>query len=141
MKYLIVVIFCTMFWSCATKNIISNEKRLFEILSEQPDGGANIEFFELITESNEINMLLNDDNLKNKIIAADIKIANFVIINAGKQNNGNTKIEIEKVEETVDRIFITVKKQIKKTDLNENITTVQPYLILKINSKKQIDFR
>ena len=133
---------CFMFlllMSCGTrKNSAANS--LYEILTEQKDGGASIEFYEVITEANEIKMLLNDENLKNKIQEKDISTCNFVIINSGYKNEGNNKIEIESVAETANKVIIKIKKNvnIKKTDIDQG--TVNPYLILKINSKKEIVF-
>ena len=66
MKKLIFLFSLTLIISCATKKV-ATVSSLYEILTEQKDGGASIQFYEMITEEKEINMLLNDENLKNKI--------------------------------------------------------------------------
>jgi hypothetical protein len=65
----------------STKN--AGTKPLFEVLTQQADGGASIRFFEILTEPNEIKMLQNDDKLKNKIHPNDIQTSNFIIFNMG----------------------------------------------------------
>ena len=126
--------------SCSVKKTTANIG-LYEVLTEQKDGGASIQFYEIISEAKEIKMLLNDENLKNKIQEKDIQTANFVILNNGKKTIGNNKIEIESVEETSDKILITIKDNSKSNLQTQNQETVNPYLILKINSKKEIEFK
>ncbi len=125
--------------SCGTKKVVATNS-LFEILTEQSDGGASIQFYEILTEAKEIKMLLNDENLKNKIQENDIETSNFVIVNSGYKNEGNNKIEIESVTETTNKIIVKLKENINKKDVNIELGTVNPYLILKINSKKEIVF-
>lgn len=125
--------------SCATKKVVPTNA-LFEILTEQNDGGAGIQFYEILTESKEIKMLLSDKNLKNKIQEKDIETSNFIILNAGSKNDDNYKTEIESVVETADKIIIKVKTNKNPKILNLDAETVNPYLILKINSKKDIVF-
>ena len=139
MKKLIFLFSLILIISCATKKVATISS-LYEILTEQKDGGASIQFYEMITEEKEINMLLNDDNLKNKIQAADIKTANFVIVNAGKKAIGNNNIEIESVSETNSNIIVKIKKSCTANTSESNANTVNPYIILKINSKKEIIF-
>ncbi|MBC7641269.1 MAG: hypothetical protein H7174_02840 [Flavobacterium sp.] len=138
-KYLIL--FCALIiLSCSVKKTIVGTG-LYNVLTEQKDGGASIQFYEIISEAKEIKMLLNDENLKNKIQEKDIQTSNFVILNAGKKTIGNNKIEIENVEETPNRIVITIKDNSKVNLQTQNQETVNPYLILKINSKKEIEFK
>ncbi len=139
MKIIIILVCTFLMFSCSSKKNVT-ENKLYEILTEQADGGANIQFYELITEPKEIKMLLNDKNLKNKIQKNDIQSSNFVIVNIGKKSIGNNKIVVEKVEEINDKILITIQKQVISTEIKENFETVNPYLILKINSKKEIEF-
>lgn len=140
MKKIILASIFLVFFSCVTKKIVI-ANGLFEILTEQKDGGANIEFYEILTEANEIKMLLNDESLKDKIQEKDIETSNFVIVNSGFKNEGNNKIEIESVTETADKIIVTIKKGASEKKVNIELGTVNPYLILKINSKKDIVFR
>ena len=139
MKKTLTAIFLLLIISCGTnKNIAKNA--LYEILTQQKDGGANIEFYEILTEANEIKMLLNDNNLNNKIKEKDIETCNFIILNSGFKNQGNNKIEIESVIETTDKIIIKIKKPSNVTKPDFELATVNPYMILKIFSKKEIIF-
>ncbi len=139
MKKSLLVLIILIFMSCGAKKTATTNS-LFEILTEQNDGGANIQFYEILSEANEIKMLLNDENLKNKIQEKDIENCNFVIINSGYKNQGNNKIEIENVVETNDKIIVKIKKNLNEIKPNIELGTVNPYLILKIKSKKEIVF-
>ena len=128
--------------SCGTKRSATESKPLFEILTTQEDGGATIRFFEILTEEKEIKMLQNDALLKNKISAQDLNTANFVILNMGEKNTLGYTIDVKSVEETQDKIIITVRDVAPKTaGVAENEIFYYPYSILKINSKKEISIQ
>ncbi len=138
MKKLLIVFISTLFVACSAKKDVSKSSALYEILTQQSDGGGNIQFYEILTEPNEIKMLLNDENLKSKIKTDDVANSNFVILNMGEKNSGGYSIEVSNVQETANQIIVTVKEN--KPDPKQ-ITTQQityPYTILKINSKKEI---
>jgi hypothetical protein len=127
---------------CSTKRSATETKPLFEILTTQDDGGATIRFFEILTEEKEIKMLQNDALLKNKISAQDLNTANFVILNMGEKNTLGHTIDVKSVEETQDKIIITVRDVAPKTaGVAENEVFYYPYSILKINSKKEISIQ
>ncbi len=127
---------------CSTKRSVTETKPLFEILTTQEDGGATIRFFEILTEEKEIKMLQNDALLKNKISAQDLNTANFVILNMGEKNTLGYTIDVKSVEETQDKIIITVRDVAPKTaGVAENEVFYYPYSILKINSKKEISIQ
>jgi hypothetical protein len=78
-------------------------------LALQSDGGGNIHFYEILKELNEIKMLENDKNLRNKISASIVQKSNFVILNMDeKSTNGYVKA-IESVVENDKWIVINVK--------------------------------
>ena len=140
MKKIVLLVFLATFLSCkTTKNATSSA--LYQVLTEQPDGGASIQFYEVLTEAKEIKMLLNDKNLKNKIHENDIKTCNFIILNSGYKNKGKNKIEIESIVEKEQTVEIKIKENATKTEVDLEQETVNPYLILKINSKKEIVFK
>ena len=140
MKKVILFFSLLLILSCGTKKVVVSNN-LFEVLTEQKDGGASIQFYEILTEFKEIKMLLCDQNLKNKIKESDIETSNFIIINNGFRNEGNNKIEIESVVETNTNIVIKLKEQNPKPTIDIELGTVNPYMILKINSKKEIIFK
>lgn len=120
----------------STKN--SGTKPLYEVLTQQADGGASIRFFEILTEEKEIAMLQNDEKLKNKIHPNDIQTSNFIVLNMGEKTSGGYKISIESALETDKNIIVTIKE----ISLEPNTITTQeittPYCVVKINSKKEI---
>jgi hypothetical protein len=139
MKKVSLVLICLILFSCATKMVkTATNKPLFEILTEQSDGGATIRFFEILSEPNEIAMLQNDDKLKDKISSNDIQNSNFIVLNLGEKKSGGYGIKVESVVETDKNIIVTIKEISPANDAinTQNITT--PYSIIKINSKKEI---
>jgi hypothetical protein len=111
---------------------------LYEVLTQQADGGASIRFFEILSDEKEIAMLQNDEKLKNKIKPADIQTSNFIVLNMGEKTSGGYKIGIESAVETDKNIIITIKETAPESGamVTQEITT--PYSIVKINSKKEI---
>ncbi|SCY11766.1 protease complex subunit PrcB family protein [Flavobacterium caeni] len=126
--------------ACGAK-VDKGTRPLYEVLTQQEQGGAQVRFFEILTEEKEINMLLGDENLKDKIKPADINTANFVILNLGEQTSGGHTVAVEKVEELPDKIVITVKES--HPGPGEMATSVMsyPYAIVRVNSKKPIEIK
>lgn len=133
---LIVVLILVSCGSVATKN--SGKQSLYEVLTQQQQGGASILFFEILTEPNEIKMLQNDAHLKNKISAEDVQQSNFVILNLGEKMTGGYAVGVESVVETDKNIIITVKETSPEPDAMVSQTITYPYCVVKINSKKEI---
>lgn len=114
-------------------------KPLFEVLTVNTDGGANIKFYEVLSEPKEISMLLGDETLRKKIKPSDTTASSFVILNAGPTRETVNHITIDKVLETATEIQVYVSDTQTNTpiDLSDEDTRY-PYTILKINSKKPI---
>ena len=113
---------------------------MYEVLTQQKDGGATIRFFEILNEAKEIKMLLNDSNLRKKISQEDIQSCNFIILNAGEKKSYGYNVIIKNIKETSDKIIIQTEEVIYEdnTLLSEE-QFVYPYTIVKINSKKEIE--
>ena len=125
--------------SCGgNKSAISVKKVLYEVLTQQTDGGGNIHFFEILTEPNEIKMLQNDPRLKNKININDVKESNFIILNMGEKPTGGYFIGVESNIETPENIVISVKETNPEPGAMVTQGITYPYCVVKINSKKQI---
>lgn len=137
MKKVISVLAVFVLASCGVQKT-SDSKALYEILTEQSDGGGNIRFFEILTEPNEIKMLENDPLLKDKMKQDDIHNSNYVILNMGEKSTGGYSIGIDKVEETDKNIIITVKEINPAPDSMTMQVITYPYTVVKIRSKKEI---
>ncbi len=137
-KTLVSVAMLLVMFSCSTTQRTNVNKPLYEVLLQQNDGGANINFYEILSESNEIKMLLNDEKLKGKINTDDVQQSNFVVLNMGEKNTGGYSITVDNVTETETEIVITLKETKPEPGamLIQQIT--YPYTVVKINSKKQI---
>jgi PrcB C-terminal len=139
MKKIIVIFLSIMLFSCGTKKVVISNQ-LYEIISQQNDGGAKIKFYETLSESKEIQMLLNDKSLKGKVNATDIETCNYVILNMGEKPTGKYKTEVEKIEETPTKIIIRIKESEIEKSPNPEYEFSNPFAILKIYSKKEIVF-
>ncbi|SNR83938.1 protease complex subunit PrcB family protein [Flavobacterium sp. ov086] len=137
MKKIISALVVLLLVSCGVKKT-SDSKVLYEVLTEQSDGGGNIKFFEILTEPNEIKMLENDPLLTSKMKQTDIGNSNYVILNMGEKNTGGYSIGVEKVEETDKNIIITVKENNPAPDAMVMQVITYPYTVVKIHSKKDI---
>ncbi|PXY46283.1 protease complex subunit PrcB family protein [Flavobacterium hydrophilum] len=138
MKKVISVLAVFVLISCGAKKTSDSNSVLYEILTEQSNGGGNIKFFEILTEPNEIIMLQNDPLLKDKMKHDDINNSNYVILNMGEKNSGGYSIGVEKVEETDKNIIITVKENAPAKDAMVMQVISYPYTVVKIHSKKEI---
>ena len=142
MKKILVSILAIALASCSTASIkTSDTNKLYEVLTQQSNGGASIRFFEILTEPNEIKMLQNDDSLKHKITTSDVQNANFVILNMGEKTTGGYSIGIENVVETDTNIIVTVKDKNPEAGSMVTQSFTMPYCVVKINSKKPIIFK
>jgi len=137
MKKVISFVVVFILISCGAKKT-TDSKGLYEVLTQQSDGGGNIKFFEILTEPNEIAMLQSDPLLKDKMKQGDINNSNYVILNMGQKNTGGYSIDVEKVEETDSNIIITVKENNPAPDVMLMQVITYPYTVIKVNSKKEI---
>ena len=138
MKKVVSVLVIVLLYSCAsTKNTSRNV--LYEVLTVNNDGGANIKFYEILTEAKEINMLLSDEGLRQKIKTGDMANSSFLILNTGPTKESYNRMKIVKVVETLTEIEIYLKDTQMNLDVTEvDDTTKFPYTIVKVNSKKPI---
>ena len=142
MKKILISLFAAVLASCSSASIKTTDaNKLYEVLTQQSNGGASIRFFEILSEPSEIKMLQNDDTLKHKVSALDVQNANFVILNMGEKTTGGYSIGIENVVETDSNIIITVKET--NPDPGSMVTQAftMPFCVVKINSKKPIIFK
>jgi hypothetical protein len=136
-KYISIVLIAVLYSCSTTKN--TAERPLYEVLTVNNDGGANIKFYEILTEPKEINMLLGDETLAKLIKSKDINESSFIILNTGPTKESYNRMKVEKVIETPTQIEVYLKDTQKNLDrIQIDDTTKYPYTVVKVNSKKPI---
>ena len=138
MKKAAAALIAVFLFSCGPAKNDSAKKPLYEVLTQQNNGGASIRFYEILTEANEIKMLQSDENLRKKIKADDTAKANFVILNLGEKSSGGHSITVQKAEETPTQIILTVKETGPQPGEMAATVMSNPYTVVKINSKKEL---
>ena len=137
MKNVILSLFAISLVSCSSASIKTVEtNKLYEVLSQESYRGASIRFFEILSLPEEIKMLQQDENLKNKISPTDIQKSNFIILNMGEKTSGGYSIGIDNVVETEKNIVVTVKENVPATGSMVTQALTNPFCVVKINSKK-----
>jgi len=137
-KSILLIGIVLVLFSCKTAMKNPEQKKLYEVLLQENDGGGNINFYEILSEPNEIKMLLNDEKLKGKISATDVQKSNFVILNMGQKPTGGYGITVDSVEETDKEIIVKIKELKPEPGAMLMQVITYPYTVVKINSKKQI---
>ena len=139
MKNSILALLLLLLVSCSSS--LSNKTAvspLFEILTQQPDGGGNLNFYEIVSDEKEFKVLQNDPKLRKKIKPSDIVASNFLILNLGEKKKKGFTVQVVAAEETSDKIILTIVEN-DPPNINEgNSKVMYPYSIVKINSKKEI---
>lgn len=138
MKKAVLALLALVLFSCSPSIKQTGKKPLFEVLTQQSDGGANIRFFEILSEPNEIAMLQNDDQLKHKIHPGDVQTSSFIVLNLGEKPTGGYQLEVESAVETDKNIIVTIKETIPAPGSMTTQGIAKPYCVVKINSKKEI---
>jgi hypothetical protein len=115
------------------------DRPLYEVLTVNNDGGANIKFYEILTEEKEIKMLLGDETLGKLIKPKDIQQSSFLVLNAGPTKESYNRIKIEKIIDTPTQVEVYLKDTQKNLDpVDIDDMTKYPYSVVKINTKKTI---
>ena len=138
MKKVVISFLALVAASCSSTIKQTDNKLLYEVLTQQSDGGASIRFFEILSEPDEIAMLENDEKLKDKIHPNDIQTSNFIVLNMGEKATGGYQIGVESVVETDKNIILTLKETFPKPSATVSQVVTYPYCIVRINSKKEI---
>jgi hypothetical protein len=139
MKKVVLSLLVIALASCKATSVKSSDtNKLYEVLTQQTNGGASIRFFEILSEPNEIKMLEKDENLKDKIKVTDVQNANFIVLNMGEKASGGYAIGVENVVETDKNIILTIKETHPEPGSMVTQSFTSPFCVVKINSKKEI---
>ena len=124
--------------SCGSNKKVVQPEPLFKILKSSQEEGATFKFYESITEKTEFSMLLNDPELKSILQPNDILTCNYALINLGAKPDSGYAIDVTLIAETADKIVLKISEIKPKIDSEEGSN---PLFILKVNSKKNLEFQ
>lgn len=141
MKKYISLFLIVILVSCSSNKTIKSDTGLYKLLISKENGGASFEFNEIITEPKEFRMLLGDDEIKKFVKPDDITKSNFVLINLGEKKSGGYGIEKINVVEEATKVLVSITVKEPKPGEIVTMAITQPYAVLKINSKKPIEFK
>jgi hypothetical protein len=137
-KIAIASLFLVLFSCSSTKPpLISATK--YDVLFGSDYGGASFQFYEIISEKDEFNILLTDDMIKPYVKKEDIETCNFILVNMGEKKSEGYTIKVQKVEELADKIIITLKEIEPRGNVVQ--ATTKPCYVIKIKSKKPIEIK
>jgi hypothetical protein len=112
---------------------------MYDVLFGSDFGGASFQFYEIISEEKEFNMLLKDKMIKPYVKKEDIETCNFILVNLGEKQKKGYTIELKSIEELSDKIIVSIKEIEPKGAPDEN--TTNPCFVVKIKSKKTIEIK
>lgn len=137
-KVLIASLFLILF-SCSTSKppLISAIK--YDVLFGSDYGGASFQFYEIISEKDEFNILLTDEMIKPYVKKEDIETCNFILVNMGEKKSEGYTLKVQKVEELPDKIVVTLKEIEPRGNVVQ--VTTKPCYVIKIKSKKPIEIK
>ena len=137
-KIAIASLFLVLFSCSSTKPpLISAVK--YDVLFGSDYGGASFQFYEIISEKDEFNILLTDDMIKPYVKKEDIETCNFILVNMGEKKSEGYTLKVQKVEELPDKIIVTLKEVEPRGSVAQ--VTTKPCYVLKIKSKKPIEIK
>ncbi len=139
MKKYSLILFAIILTSCTSTKKPLESKPLYDVLFGSDYGGGSFQFYEIISEENEFQMLLGDDMIKSYVKKEDIKSNNFILINMGEKPTAGFTIKVESIQELADKIIVTIK-EIPPQEIATSVIT-KPCYVIKIKSKKTIEIK
>lgn len=139
MKKIVIVSLVFMLFSCGSTKPPMLSKPLYDLLFGSDYGGASFQFYEIITEEKEFNMLLKDKMIKPYVNKEDITTCNFILVNIGEKQQEGFTIEVNNIEELPDKMVVSIKEIAPKSTAIAN--TTNPCYVIKIKSKKPIEIK
>lgn len=139
MKKIIIGSLVFLLFSCGSSKPPMLSKPMYDVLFGSDFGGASFQFYEIISEEKEFNMLLKDKMIKPYVKKEDIATCNFILVNIGEKQKKGYTIEVKSIEELSDKMVIYIKEIEPKGAPDEN--TTNPCFVVKIKSKKTIEIK
>ena len=139
MKKIVIISVMFILFSCGSTKPPMLSKPLYDVLFGSDYGGASFQFYEIITEEKEFNMLLKDKMIKPYVNKEDITTCNFILVNIGEKQQEGFTIEVNNIEELPDKMVVSIKEIAPKSTAIAN--TTNPCYVIKIKSKKPIEIK
>ena len=139
MKKIVILSLVFMLFSCGSTKPPMLSKPLYDVLFGSDYGGASFQFYEIISEEKEFNMLLKDKMIKPYVKKEDIATCNFILVNIGEKQQEGYTIEVKNIVELSDKIVVSIKEIAPKSTAIDN--TTNPCFVVKIKSKKTIEIK
>lgn len=137
MKKIILLLFTIIFCACSSVKPPESSFTSYDILYSREQDGATFQFYEIITEESEFQMLLKDPIISPYLNKSDIQTCNFILVNLGEKSSGGWTIKVEKVKIEKDKVEVVIKEIPPKRIATTVMTT--PNFVLRIKSKKPIE--
>lgn len=137
MKKIILLLFTIIFCACSSVKPPESSFTSYDILYSREQDGATFQFYEIITEESEFQMLLKDPIISPYLNKSDIQTCNFILVNLGEKSSGGWTIKVEKVKIVKDKVEVIIKEIPPKGIATTVMTT--PNFVLRIKSKKPIE--
>jgi hypothetical protein len=132
------IFFAFVLFSCGSTKPPQVSKPLFDILYQSDFGGAPFQFYEIITEKKEFEILLNDQIIKPYVKKEDIETCNFILVNLGEKEKMGFTIVVDEITELQNKIIISIKEVQPK---GNGVGVSKPSSVIKIKSKKPIEIK
>jgi hypothetical protein len=133
-----ILLVITLF-SCSSSKSPMISEPMYDVLFGSEYGGASFQFYEIVSDEKEFNILLTDDMIKPYVKKEDIETCNFILVNMGEKPSGGYTLEVQKVEELDNKVIVTLKEIEPKGVATTAVT--KPCYVIKIKSKKPIEIR
>lgn len=138
-KKLCTILLVITLFSCSSSKPPMISEPMYDVLFGSDYGGASFQFYEIVSDEREFNILLTDDMIKPYVKKEDIQTCNFILVNMGEKKSGGYTLEVQKVEELTDKVIVTLKEVEPKGAATMAVT--KPCYVIKIKSKKPIEIR
>jgi PrcB C-terminal len=134
-----IILIVFILFSCSSSKPPMISEPMYDVLFGSDYGGASFQFYEIVSDEKEFNILLTDDMIKPYVKKEDIQTCNFILVNMGEKKSGGYTLEVQKVEELADKVIVTLKEVEPKG--NATMALTKPCYVIKIKSKKPIEIK
>ena len=132
-KKLVAILLVITLFSCSSSKPPMISEPMYDVLFGSDYGGASFQFYEIVSDEREFNILLTDDMIKPYVKKEDIQTCNFILVNKREKKSGGYTLEVQKVEELADKVIVTLKEIEPKGVATMGVT--KPCYVIKIKAE------